>query len=306
VRDPEFIRILGTGVARRRHERGSRPEDLTVEAERHVPLATILLVRYDLPESYERYFFDEDEYWLDLCLGTRPLYTRACYEEYWSPRRFEPIGDMLLVPPGKALRVLGSRGEHSSILCLLHSESIRDWLEDEFEWTDRILEATLDLSSPSIRKLVLRLGQELRCPGIATQILTELIAGQIAIEMFRHAAAINDGPTRGGLTPWRLRIIDERLAERCDAPTLAELAELCDLSVRQLARGFRTSRDCSIGDYVARSQIGHAKRLLATDESVKSVAYTLGYASPSNFSCAFRRATGQTPRQFRRRLRNGE
>jgi AraC family transcriptional regulator len=143
----------------------------------------------------------------------------------------------------------------------------------------------------------------MRRPGIATQIMTELIAGQIAIEMFRHGAAITDGPTRGGLTPWRLRIIDERLAERCDAPTLAELAGLCDLSVRQLARGFRTSRGCSIGEYVARSQIGHAKRLLASDESIKSVAYTLGFASPSNFSSAFRRATGQTPREFRRSLR---
>jgi hypothetical protein len=43
-----------------------------VEAERHVALATILLVHYDLPEGFERYFFDDDAYWLDLCLGTRP------------------------------------------------------------------------------------------------------------------------------------------------------------------------------------------------------------------------------------------
>jgi AraC family transcriptional regulator len=78
------------------------------------------------------------------------------------------------------------------------------------------------------------------------------------------------------------------------------LAALCNLSVRHLARGFRASRGCSIGEYVAQRQIDHAKRLLTTDESTKSIAYTLGFATSSSFIYAFREATGQTPRQFRR------
>jgi len=108
------------------------------------------------------------------------------------------------------------------------------------------------------------------------------------------------------LAPWRLRIIDDRLAACRAAPTLTELAGLCRLSVRQLTRGFRASRGCSIGEYVARSQLDHAKQLLATEESIKSIAYSMGFTSPSNFSTAFRRATGQTPRQFRQsELRTG-
>jgi AraC family transcriptional regulator len=129
--------------------------------------------------------------------------------------------------------------------------------------------------------------------------LAELVAAQIAVELFRYRGACTDRPGRGGLAAWRLQIIDERLAQRRAAPSLAELAGLCDLSVRHLARGFRASRGCSLGEYVAQSQIGHAKRLLATDESVKSIAYSLGFASPSGFCFAFRNATGQTPRQFR-------
>ena len=34
-------------------------------------------------------------------------------------------------------------------------------------------------------------------------------------------------------------------------PSLAELAELCALSVRQLTRGFRASRGCSLGEHIA-------------------------------------------------------
>jgi AraC family transcriptional regulator len=68
-----------------------------------------------------------------------------------------------------------------------------------------------------------------------------------------------------------------------------------------MARGFRISRGCSIGGYVAASRIEQAKRLLASSQCVKSVAYELGFRSPSNFTVAFRRVTGETPRAFQQR-----
>jgi AraC family transcriptional regulator len=46
----------------------------------------------------------------------------------------------------------------------------------------------------------------------------------------------------------------------------------------------------------------HAKTLLATDESVASVATALGFSSSANFCFAFRRAMGITPGQFRQTL----
>ena len=89
------------------------------------------------------------------------------------------------------------------------------------------------------------------------------------------------------------------------APTLTELAQICNMSVRQLTRGFRASRGCSIGDYITQSRIYTAKRLLASDESIKAIARSMGFASPSSFSYAFRRGAGVTPRQFRMSARNG-
>jgi AraC family transcriptional regulator len=49
--------------------------------------------------------------------------------------------------------------------------------------------------------------------------------------------------------------------------------------------------------------VEQAKRRLATDESVKAIAYSLGFGSPSSFCFAFRRVTGDTPGEFRHRLR---
>jgi len=122
---------------------------------------------------------------------------------------------------------------------------------------------------------------------------------QIAVLLSRQFGC-DKSCEEGGLAPWRLRAIEERLENVTRAPTLSELAGICKLSVRQLSRGFRASRGLSIGSYVAEKRFEHAKRRLAMGESVKSVAYALGFASPSSFCYAFRRLTGFAPAEFRR------
>ncbi len=44
-----------------------------------------------------------------------------------------------------------------------------------------------------------------------------------------------------------------------------------------------------------------AKRLLVEGESVKTIAFAMGFASPSSFTFAFRRAVGASPTTFRQR-----
>jgi AraC family transcriptional regulator len=130
----------------------------------------------------------------------------------------------------------------------------------------------------------------------------ELIIGQIGIELARYCRTIVERPAAGGLAPWRLRLIEERFVEERDAPTLSELAGLCGVSVRQLTRGFRVSRGCSIGEYIAERRIARAKHSLLGGETIKAIAYSLGFATPSSFCYAFRKATGETPRQFTQKM----
>jgi AraC family transcriptional regulator len=276
---------------------------MTIDAEIRVPVATAQLARFHVTEPADNVIREDEMYWLDLCLTPRPRNARACYREHWGPHRFERIGNVFLLPPGQTMQAKSDGGAtQSSIVCHLRPEPLRQWFEGELEWTDRRLEASLDIPDANVRTLLLRLAEELRHPGFASEVLVELIVAQMAIELGRYCAAVEDGPATGGLAPWRLRLIEERLKEIREAPTLSELAGLCNLSVRQLTRAFRASRGRSIGDHVAHCRIDNAKRLLATDESVKAIAYSLGFASPSSFSFAFRRATGETPREFRQRV----
>jgi AraC family transcriptional regulator len=276
------------------------PELGNIEARVRVPNARAELGRFNLIEPLDRVVCD-DFYRIDLCLTPRPKNTRALYPDHWGPNRFEPLGDMYLVPPQRVLRIkTDGGGQQRSVICYLDPESMHKWLQDEFRWQDDHLKGSLNICGPNIRNLLFRLAGELRSPGFGSDALVELIAAQITLELGRYCTAIKDTRSQGGLAPRRLRLIDERLNEVNQVPTLSELATLCGLSIRQLTRAFRVSRGCTIADYVAQHQLRNAKRLLLTEQSVKSIAYSLGFASPSSFSCTFRRATGQTPGEFRR------
>ena len=272
------------------------------EAELAIPHGHARIMRFSNAQPTNHMFRRTDHYWLDLCLTPRPEKARGCYSERWGPHRFERLGEIFLVPPGEALHVRTEAGDNqASIVCEIHEEAVDRWLPGGLEWTDRRLAGGLDIVHPHIRSCLLRLAEEARRGGTGSAALAELVAGQLAIEVARYCEAIAEGPITGGLASWRLHLIDERLHKGGTPPTLEELATLCNLSVRQLTRGFRSSRGCTVGDHIALTRIEMAKRLLASDDSVKSIAFALGFVSPSSFSYAFGRATGVTPLRFRQR-----
>ncbi len=272
------------------------------EAELVTPLATARVVDFLVDKPTNRVFLRQDCYWLDMCLTPRPQKVRGCYSERWGPHRYERLGEIFFVPPGEALHILSDvGGRQTSIVCEIRGDAVDRWLDGGIEWTDRRLSASLDIAHPYIRSCLNRLVEEVRHPGSGGAVLAEMVVAQLAIEVARYCQAIAEGPISGGLSSWRLRRIDERLQEVGPSPSLKLLAELCNISVRQLTRGFRSSRGCSIGDHIAQTRIELAKRQLASDQSIKEIAFGLGFASPSSFSYAFRRATGAAPLQFRQR-----
>jgi len=276
---------------------------IEVEAAVSAPVAVAQLVQSQNTEPYAIRVMDRELYWLDMCLAPRANNARLCYRDHWGSSRYERIGNTFLLPPGEDVLLRSDGGvRQRSIFCCIAPESLRGWLERDFHWRGRRLEASLDIAAPRVKALLVRLVEEIQQPGFAAELMVELLTGQLSIELGRYFLQCDDNAPRNELAPWRLRLIDERLCDGSGAPTLAELAALCNLSVRQLTRGFRASRGCSIGDYVASRRIELAKQMLASEQPVKSVAYALGFSSPSGFCAAFRRATGMSPGEFRAAL----
>lgn len=272
----------------------------TIEAQAKISMGSVRVVRSFWNQSID-VCGAADVHHLQLAL-MRSEEARGCFVDRWGPMRFERIGDVFLLPAREALRAKSECRQQYSIMCTLLPEAVQAWLNDELQWTDSRLQATLAIPSPTIRAILLRMGEELRNPGFATDAMLEMLSGQIVIELSRFYMGIGQRRSTGGLSAWKLRLIDERLADAGAPPVLAELASLCGLSIRHLTRAFRASRGRSIGDYIADCRIDRAKQQLASGECVKSIAYSMGFASPSNFSAAFRRATGETPREYRERV----
>ena len=280
---------------------------LAVRTEIDLSLARVQIAQFNNPAPAENTFRADDVFWIDICLTPRRPKDCARYVDRWRPHRFAALGSIIALPPGETLCVRSVGGRRTSLICQLHAGAVRQWLRDDFQFTDRRLEVCLDIANASIRSLLLRLAAELHSPGVASAELAESITLQLSIELARHLSAVGGIVESGGLAPWRLRIIEKRLAKPGPPPSLRELAGLCKLSSRQLTRAFRTSRGCSIADHVTQTRIETAKRRLASSESIKEIAASMGFSSQSTFTYAFRRTTGVTPNQFRTRiLRGGE
>jgi AraC family transcriptional regulator len=261
------------------------------------------LAGHHMPVPVESVLRHPRDYQINMCLTPRPLYTRASYRQHWGPHRYESLGEIFLVPPGEELHVRGSGGEQATLTCHLEAAALHAVVGQDIGWTSQRLESAMDVANARIRALLYRIAEEIRHPGIAPEAMLDCLARQLAIELGRHFLEVVDRPLAGGLAAWRLRLIDERLNEDSTAPSLSQLANLCGLSVRQLTRGFRVSRGSSIGEYCEQRRMEAAKRRLLAGESVKTIACAMGFASPSSFTFAFRRATGISPSTFRARQR---
>jgi AraC-like DNA-binding protein len=81
---------------------------------------------------------------------------------------------------------------------------------------------------------------------------------------------------------------------------LADVAAHADVSPFHFLRLFSSVLGVTPHQYLVRSRLRHAARLLADDDtSVTNIAYDVGFGDLSNFVRTFHRAAGVSPRKFR-------
>jgi AraC family transcriptional regulator len=135
------------------------------------------------------------------------------------------------------------------------------------------------------------------------QQLTDLLATRL---LAAHAgAATTIQPNIGGLSPTILRRAIERLRSDSDADvSLSALASDAGLSRFHFCRSFKESTGLSPHAWLRQHRLEQAMNMLRdTDDSIVSVAAELGYASQTAFAAAFKKLTGETPSDWRRRVR---
>jgi AraC family transcriptional regulator len=103
---------------------------------------------------------------------------------------------------------------------------------------------------------------------------------------------------------WRLqRAMDYIEANLADPIHLSDIASSVGLTRMHFARQFREATGFTPHSYLRERRLQHAQQLLQkTDMNILDVALNSGFASHAHFATVFKRRTGATPKEWRRRL----
>jgi len=168
-----------------------------------------------------------------------------------------------------------------------------------------------DLSEgETLRSLFALMLGEIAAPGIGTQALIEALMKQCLILLLRHHLL-----RLGVSSPFFTVLQDHRLAraitsvvEQPSLPhTVDSLASLAGMSRSAFAARFVEAFEQTPIEFVQEVRLRLGAQLLhGTDLPIKLIAASVGYASRSYFTRAFRSVHGIDPRTFRARAARGE
>jgi AraC family transcriptional regulator len=144
---------------------------------------------------------------------------------------------------------------------------------------------------------------------VARELLADDPTSSIAIEglvltLLAEAASTPDS-LRGGAPRWLPVAADFIRANYRDRLDHDALARVAGVHGTHLARAFHRHMSCTVTEYVRRLRIEWALEHVARgDAPLADVALEAGFADQAHFTRVFRRETGSTPSEYRRRSRS--
>ena len=125
--------------------------------------------------------------------------------------------------------------------------------------------------------------------------------GRIVRLLIDEVRLMPDAPYSARMpTDYRLlRVCREILKNPADQRDLDDFAALAGMSRRTFTRLFRQETGMGLGVWRQQTRLMEAISLLATGQPVTTVAFDVGYDSPSAFTAMFHRSFGAPPSQYR-------
>lgn len=261
------------------------------EVDPRVGTSQVWLENYVSKVPIHAVFSSSQHAYLDFAFQ-RPYPCGGSFVERWGTKRSEPIGKALFIPPGIPMLGTCPPGPFVKLTCLLDATFFDELAAN---LSERALERCLDIREPRVLDNLRQAYFELLRPKFAANLMVEAQIISACVGIARHLQK-SPGRKRGGLPRWKVKIIEERLREDKPIPPVSELARLCGMSTRHLARAFSEENGHSISQHVRAASLARAQQMLAEGElSLKEIAAKLGFSSRSTFSVAYRRQTGRSP-----------
>jgi len=174
-------------------------------------------------------------------------------------------------------------------------------LEIQSSWIERIhpystvLTHAAEFTGGPMVSLVTKLYRECYQPDSVSPLAVEGLALEMIAEMSRRQIHSERNPPR-----WIDQARDflhEHFAEKLNPTAIAGQLGVHPV---HLARSFRQTYGCTMGEYLRQLRVEIAARHLSTsDASIVDIGALIGFADQSHFSKTFKRLTGYTPAQYR-------
>jgi len=179
-------------------------------------------------------------------------------------------------------------------------------IELESAWVARLREHSVRLDSPGnfhgglVSWLITRLYNEFCVMGAASSLAIEALALELAVEVSRRKETLSERRQ----PPW-LKQAKDLLHDRfTESLSLQHIAQSVGVHPVHLARVFREHQRCTVGEYLRRLRIEFAcEQMIHSDSGLLEIALAAGFSDQSQFSHAFKRATGLPPGEFRAETR---
>ena len=159
-----------------------------------------------------------------------------------------------------------------------------------------------------IRELAILLTAEMTSPHPAGRLYGEALVDTLAAHLLRHytTATPRLRVINGGLSGRKLRRATDYINDNLSRDlSLAEIAEVLDLSTYHFVRAFKQATGETPHQYLLKSRVERAKQMLAeTELPLSEISYLVGFNSQSHFTTSFRRLAKLTPKAYRETARS--
>jgi AraC family transcriptional regulator len=165
-------------------------------------------------------------------------------------------------------------------------------------WVARLREAGFSgerfgVRSPFVQQFGDRLDAELAAPDSMSEIVIESLAAEVIV----FASRLADRGARGAWLERARRMIEEEFASPL---SLSGIAAAVGVHPVHLARRFRATFGCTVGETIRRVRVGFAGReLVMTDRPIAEIALAAGFFDQSQLTKTFKRVTGWAPAAYR-------
>ncbi len=166
----------------------------------------------------------------------------------------------------------------------------------------------IGIEDQGVRQTLVAMEQEIEAPGLNSRSYIDTLSLLLLTRLMRcasnYAAPSQPAYVKGGLPNWRLRRALELLeADLTKTPSLVELAGSLRLHPTSFCRAFKQSTGLPPHRYLLARRVDRGKEMMKDQKrTLTEIAFDCGFGSSSQFSVAFKRITGVSPRCYRRSL----